>query len=476
MSDLNNMSAVALRRLIATKKLSPVELLDACLARIGEVNAAVNAVVAIDEECARAAAKQAEQAVIDGDELGLLHGLPVGIKDLSSTKGLRTTFGSPLFADNVPDADEVSVAALRRSGAVITAKTNTPEFGAGANTTNKVYGPTRNAFDTARICGGSSGGSGVALATGMFPLAHGSDMGGSLRIPAAFSGVVGFRTTPGTVPVETRADAFSPLGVQGPMARSVDDCAFMLRAYAGRDDRDPLNRNDDPAAFWPLPEADLSGLRIALSTDLGFAGVEKRVAETFRNAVKPLEGAVKELRWVDPPLEDSDEVFELVRAAAFLASHLEKYQNQPEMLGPNVTANVEYGMTLSAADVGRGLNLQAKLYQRFRDFMADIDLLITPTVGVVPFPVEQLYLEEIEGRQMRSYISWLACTYGITLTTCPAISIPAGLDPTGTPFGLQLVAGYGQDARLLGMAKAVESVLPPRPTPDLAALAKIRHD
>jgi Asp-tRNA(Asn)/Glu-tRNA(Gln) amidotransferase A subunit family amidase len=476
MTDLTRTSAVALRRMIGAKQLSPVELLDACLARIAEVNGAVNAVVAIDEDGARKVAKAAEAAVMKGEGLCRLHGLPIGIKDLSATKGLRTTRGSPIFADHVPDKDEGLVARLRDNGGVITAKTNTPEFGAGANTTNAVYGPTRNPFDTARICGGSSGGSGVALATGMLPLCHGSDMGGSLRIPAAYSGVVGFRNTPGVVPSETKQQPWSPLGVQGAMARSVDDCAFMLGAMVGPDTRDPLNRDEDPDGFWPVPPADLSELRIAVSADLGFAPVEKAVRETFATAVAPLEKLVAVFDWQEPPLADADDTFELVRALSFLSSHADNFARHRDKLGPNVMANVEYGMTLSAADVARGLAQQSALYQRFLAFMAGYDVLITPTVGVVPFPVETLYLKEIEGKPTNSYIHWLACTYGITLTAHPAISIPAGLDPTGTPFGLQVVGQYGDDATLLRIAKALEQALPPRPAPDIAALAKIKHN
>ena len=474
MTDLTRTSAVTLRRMIGSKQLSPVELLDACLGRIAEVNGAVNAVVAIDEEGARQAAKAAEQAVMDGEDLAPLHGLPLGIKDLTATKGLRTTRGSLIHADDIPNADDDLVTRLRDNGGIIAAKTNTPEFGAGANTTNKVYGPTRNAFDTARICGGSSGGSGVALATGMFPLCHGSDMGGSLRIPAAYSGVVGFRNTPGVVPSET-SQAWSPLGVQGAMARSVDDCAFMLGALVGPDPRDPLNRDEDPDSFWPVVPADLASLRIAVSADLGFAPVETGVRETFAKAVAPLEKLVAALEWKDPPLADADDTFELVRALSFLGSHADKVARHRDKLGPNVLANVDYGMTLSAADVGRGMAQMSALYRRFLAYMTDYDVLITPTVGVVPFPVETLYLKEIAGVKANSYIHWLACTYGITLTAHPAISIPAGLDPTGTPFGLQVVGQYGDDATLLRIAKALEAVLPPRPEPDIAALAKIRH-
>ncbi|MGI9500355.1 MAG: amidase, partial [Geminicoccaceae bacterium] len=271
MSALSDLAAVELRRMIAEKEISPVELLSSCIERIEQVNGRVNAIVATCFDRAKAEAIRAEAAVIRGDELGTLHGLPIGIKDLALTKDLRTTYGSPQFADFVPEADERQVEAVRRAGAIVIGKTNTPEFGAGANTINPVYGATGNPFDPQKTCAGSSGGSAVALATGMVPLATGSDMGGSLRNPAAYCGIVGMRPSPGTVPDEQRQLGWSSLGVQGPMARSVDDMALLYQAMAAADARDPLAYPIDKAGLWPLEEAALGDLNVAVSDDLGFA-------------------------------------------------------------------------------------------------------------------------------------------------------------------------------------------------------------
>ncbi|MCH6586773.1 MAG: amidase, partial [Proteobacteria bacterium] len=283
MTELCDLGAVALRRMIGAKEISPVELLDACIARTEAVDPAVNAMVTRDFERARETAKAAEQAVVAGDALGALHGLPIGIKDLNATEGLRTTQGSLLYEHNVPAADERVVAAVRAAGAVVFGKTNTPEFGAGANTRNRVFGATGNPFDPTLTPAGSSGGSAVALATGMVPLATGSDFGGSLRTPAGFCGVVGFRPTPGTVPNETRAVGLTPLSVQGPMGRSVADAALLLSAQVDDDRRDPFARPVDPALQRAPGTVDLSRLRVAVSEDLGCAPVDDGIRAVFRS-------------------------------------------------------------------------------------------------------------------------------------------------------------------------------------------------
>jgi Asp-tRNA(Asn)/Glu-tRNA(Gln) amidotransferase A subunit family amidase len=293
---LCDLTAIEQRRMIGRKAISPVDLLDAHLRRIERVNPAVNALVAVDEGLARGAAKAAEAAVMAGEPLPLLHGLPVGIKDLEDVKGLRTTYGSPQFADHVPEADCAMVANLRAAGAVILGKTNTPEFGAGANTVNPVYGPTGNPFDPARSCAGSSGGSAVALATGMVPLASGSDTGGSLRNPAAYCGIVGFRPSPGLVPSEKRSQGWSPLPVLGPMARNVPDLMLLLAAMASDDPRDPLSRAVagrrmvDPREFHPLPERDPGTLRVAFTPDFGFTPTSAEVRGLFADRIARFRG------------------------------------------------------------------------------------------------------------------------------------------------------------------------------------------
>jgi Asp-tRNA(Asn)/Glu-tRNA(Gln) amidotransferase A subunit family amidase len=442
--------------MIRSKEISPVELLASSRGRIEQVNGSVNAVVATCYERAEVEAKQAEEAVLRGDELGLLHGLPIGIKDLVLTEGLRTTFGSPQFEHFVPETDERQVQAVRAAGAVVIGKTNTPEFGAGANTVNPVYGATGNPFDPEKTCAGSSGGSAVALATGMVPLATGSDMGGSLRNPAAYCGIVGMRPSPGAVSDETRQLGWSPLGVQGPMARSVDDLALLYRAMAADDARDPLGYPIGSDALYPLQDVDLGDINVAISEDLGFAPVDNDIRATFRTAIEKLQSAFASVRQVNPPLEGSDEAFEVNRALSFVAAHKQTYYDNPDALGPNIIANVEQGLLMSLADVGQAMAAHTAIYKRFIDFMKDYDVLICPAMSVPPFPHGQLYPTEINGEPLRTYFHWLALAYGLTLTCHPVVCLPAGLDHTGMPFGIQICGKRGGDARVLAIARAIE--------------------
>ena len=387
MNEPCDLAAVELRRLIGAKQISPVELLAACRARTEQVNGALNAFVATCWERAESEARAAERAVMTGATLGPLHGLPVGIKDLVLTEGLRTTFGSPQFADLVPEADERQVAAVRQAGAIVVGKTNTPEFGAGANTVNPVYGATGNPFDPAKTCAGSSGGSAVALATGMVPIATGSDMGGSLRNPAAYCGVVGFRPSPGAVPHELRLIGWSPLSVQGAMGRSVADTALLHSVMAGSDPRDPLSWPAAAASTPDLEPVDLGSLTVAISEDLGFAPVDAGIRRTFRAAVARFRGAFGRAEERDPPLDPgANEVFEVERAVNFLAAHAQTYRDRPEVLGPNIRANVEQGLALSALDVAHAMRRHTELYRDFLDFMAGYDALICPAMAVPPFP------------------------------------------------------------------------------------------
>ena len=476
MDELCDHSAVTLRRMIGTKEISPVELLAACRARTERVNGTLNAITTTCWERAEGEAEAAERQVMAGSELGLLHGLPTGIKDLQLTEGVRTTFGSPLFADYVPEADERGVAALRAEGAIVVGKTNVPEFGAGANTNNPVHGPTGNPFDPARICGGSSGGSAVALATGMVPVANGSDTGGSLRTPAGFCGVVGFRPTPGLVPVERRPLGWSSLSVQGPMGRDVGDTALLLAAMSANDYRDPLSFPTGSERLTEPPTTDLSRLRVAVSEDLGFAPVDDGIRRVFRAAIQKIAGSFAEVVEVDPPLDGANEIFEIERALQFLVAHGENYETKRDQLGPNIVANVEQALSYSFADAARAQAQHTALYRRFLAFMADYDLLLAPTAAVPPFPVEQLYPTHINGEELRTYFHWLGLAYGITVTAHPAVSIPCGLDETGTPFGLQLGGRRGGDLELLGQAQALERHLAgipalARPIPDIDALA-----
>ncbi|MCC7369303.1 MAG: amidase [Chloroflexi bacterium] len=472
---LCDLSAVEARRRIGTKELSPVELLEACIARIEAVNPAVNAVTATAFAAARVQAKAAEAAVLAGESLPLLHGLPVGVKDLNDTAGLLTTYGSPQYRDYVPAQDEAMVGRVRAAGALIFCKTNTPEFGAGANTRNPVWGATGNPFDPMRNAGGSSGGSAVALATGMMPLATGSDTGGSLRIPAAYSGVVGFRPSPGLVPTDRRAFGWSPLSIQGPMGRSVADVALLLGAQAAFDSDDPFSGPVDGPSYARLETVDLGSLRCAVTADLGFAPVDAAYRATFAGKVAGFGGLFRACDWATPDFGEADRCFEVIRAVQFLGQHQEAYQRDPSLLGPNVRANYEQGAAMSLADFAWAHMEETRIYRRVQRFFEEFDVLISPTVPISPFPWEQLYLAEVNGEPVRTYFHWLALTYGITLTGHPAISIPCGVDERGIPFGLQVVGPHKGDRFVLAVAAALEAALASRPglgrpSPDLDRL------
>lgn len=475
MTKLCDFDAVELRRRIGTKEISPVELLDSCAARIEAVNPALNAVVALDLERARAEAKVAEKAVRNGEDLGPLHGLPVGIKDLTATAGLRTTYGSRIYENNVPAADEQIVRDIREAGGIVIGKTNTPEFGAGANTRNGVYGATGNPFNPDLTCGGSSGGSAVALAAGMMPLATGSDFGGSLRTPAGFCGVVGFRPTPGTVPDDQRLVALSPLPVDGPMGRSVADAALLLSAIVGEDPRDPFARPLDLSLF-DLPQSlDLSSLRVATSEDLGCAPVERSIRATFAARMAKIAPLFASCEARDPDLGPVHAVFEILRGVNFIAAHKERLEKHRDILGPNVIDNTERALKYTATDVAWAHVEQAKLYRRFVALFDEIDVLICPACSVSPFPHAEWAVSEIDGQKMETYMRWLAITYGMTMTIHPVAVIPCGLDARGLPFGIQIVGRYQGDAELLAIAHSLERAIAgdtelARPLPDLAKL------
>ncbi len=482
MTEPCDLDAVTARRLIGRRALSPVELLDSCLKRVGEVNHAVNAMVALDEERARKAAKAAEDAVMAGEPLPPLHGLPVGIKDLEETEGLRTTFGSPIFAEHIPAKDDAIVANLRRAGAIVMGKTNTPEFGAGANTRNVVYGATGNPFDPARSAAGSSGGSAVALATGMVPIASGSDTGGSLRNPAAFNGIVGFRPSPGLVPSERRGLGWSGLPVLGPMARTATDCALLLSAMADDDAMDPLAytlhdrdvRKGDRDLFPPL-RVDLGRLRVAITHDFGFAPTERHIREVFASRVTALTPFLGRVEEATPDCTGADEAFEILRAASYLSAHLEKVTKRPQDVGPNVRANVEEGMRYSLGDYARAAGMQTRMYRAWQHFFRDYDVILTPAITISPRSWQELYPAEIDGQPTRSYFHWLALAYAVTLVGHPAMSVPLGLDRAGMPFGLQVVGPRGGDALVLAVGAAIEEAVATdaalrRPEPALARL------
>ena len=474
-TELIEQTAVELRRLIGSKAVSPVELLEACIARIERVNPFINAVTATCFERARAEARAAESAVMRGDALGLLHGLPLGVKDLEPTEGLLTTWGSAIFRDHVPQEDIELVARLRRAGAIVAGKTNVPEMGAGANSRNEVWGATGNPFNPNLNAGGSSGGSAAALACDMLPVCTGSDTGGSLRIPAAKCGVVGFRPSPGIVPSVRKLLGWTPISVVGPMGRTVEDACLQMAASAGMHAGDPLSYPLDPLGFLKPAGIDLSNLRVAWTEDFGTCAVDDGIRATMRSKIGAMQHLFKRCDKIELDLGEAHRCFDVLRAEAFVAGMHAAYQRDPASLGPNSRANYEMGAQMSLLDSAWAQAEQTRLIKRFQAAFADYDLILSPTTPVSPFPWTQLYADTINGEKQANYYRWLALTYVVTLTTHPALALPCGLDHAGMPFGLQIVGAFRADHQVLGAAHAMEKAFAAdaqlrRPRPDIASL------
>jgi amidase len=427
-------------------------------------------------EQALAAARRATAAVGKrGATLGPLHGVPVSIKDLTPTKGIRTTWGSKIFEHHVPEEDGLVVERLKAAGAIVIGKTNTPEFGAGANTFNAVFGPSRNPWNPKLTCGGSTGGGAIALATGMGPLAQGSDLGGSLRLPAAFCGVVGFRTSPGCVPVWPVPNAWDSYSVQGPMARTVADTALMLAAIAGPDPRVPISYPVDTRALLAaVRRPSVKGLRIAWGGDLGITPLDHEV----RRVTEATLGVFRKLgARVEPAHPDFGEVAEIVRTSRGLAMVTRQEDNlakwKPVMQG-NLVKNTEQGLALTSSEIARGDRLRTDLFHRVRQFMERYDLILTPTAAVPPFPVEMRSgPEEINGVRMTNYIQWALLTYAFTVINAPAISVPCGFTRDGLPVGLQIVGHRLREDLVLEAAAAYLQACPQhlrRPQVDAGSL------
>ena len=451
--------AAALR----ARDVSARELLELHLDRIAERNPELNAVVSLDPGRARATAAAADEALASGADPGPLHGLPFAFKDTHDAAGWRTTYGSPLFAEHVPDADELIVERIRRAGAVPIGKTNVPEFAAGSHTFNPVFGTTLNPHDPSRSAGGSSGGAACALASGMVPLAEGSDMGGSLRNPASFCGVVGLRPSWGRVPEWPQANMWETTSTGGPMARTVDDLALLLSALAGPDPRAPHALGAPGATFAPpLEPAPLAGLRVALSPDLGGAfAVDAEVGAVVEAAGTALAGAAASVGSAVPDLTGADECFRTLRAWHFQARFGHLLAEHPEQFKASLAANIRAGETLTGPDVALAYRQRTALAQRMREFFAEHDVLVLPVSQVPPFPADQEFPTAIDGRPMESYLDWMRSAYLITVTGCPAISVPFGSTPDGLPVGIQIVGPHGADRRLLEVAAAVEALANP---------------
>lgn len=446
-----------LARMIRSRDVSAVEVMEAFLDQIERVNPRVNAIPTLrprGELLAEARAKDA--ALARGEIAGPLHDLPHAVKDLEETKGIRTTYGSPLFRDYVPESDALFVERLRRAGAILIGKTNTPEFGAGSQTFNTVFGPTRNPYDLSKTCGGSSGGAAVSLACGMVPVADGSDLGGSLRNPASFCNVVGFRPSPGRVPRLT-ARAWNTMPVSGPMARNVGDLAFLLSAMAGPDPRDPIAQDEPGAAFLRPLGRSFRGTRIGWSQNLGRYPVQpvvNQVIDASRRVFEELGCIVED---GEPDFSDADEIFQTLRAWGY-AGMRETLRAHRDQLKDTVIWNIEQGLDLTAQDIADAEEKRTALYQRVREFLERNEYLILPVSQVAPFSVDLDWVREINGVQMHTYIDWMATCYAITNTGLPAISVPCGFTPDGLPIGVQIVGRHHHDFAVLQLAHAFEQV------------------
>ncbi|MEC8641734.1 MAG: amidase family protein [Pseudomonadota bacterium] len=475
MPDLCDLTATELRRMIGRKDISPVELVESCIDRVESVDGSLNAMVTKSYDRARAEARDAEKAVLAGDELGLLHGIPVGIKDLEATAGIRTTSGSQLYAEHVPAQDQGSVANIRDAGGIILGKTNTPEFGAGANTRNLIFGATGNPFDPARTCGGSSGGSAVALATGMVPLASGSDYGGSLRTPASFCGVVGIRPSPGVVAAEGRPVGLLPFSGLGPMGRTVEDACLLLQAQAGPNPHDPFSTAPVPELYSPPENADLGSIRAMITPDLGSAAMSRSYRDIFTGRAGMFRHHFAAAIDSHPDFTDGDNCFEVLRGVNFVAAHGARVRDHRDRLSPNVVDNVDRGLAYSLADVAEAHLQQSRIARAWLDLFEDIDVVICPGASTTPFPHDQWSITEIDGTQMDTYMRWLGITYLPTMALACGVTIPCGLDHAGMPFGIQVLSAPGNDRLVIEVARALESVLAgheatARPRPDLDRL------
>lgn len=463
MNDLIRRSAVELAAMVARREVSACELLDAHLDRIERTNPQLNAIVTLVPDMARGWAEAADAATVAGDELGPLHGLPVAHKDLEPTAGIRTTMGSPLLADFVPSEDGLVVERLRAAGAVTIGKTNTPELGAGSHTFNPVFGATRNPYDVSRTCGGSSGGAAVALAAHMIPIADGSDMGGSLRNPASFCNVVGMRPSYGRVPSWPNSTPWSPLATKGAMGRSVADVALQLRVLAGPDPRVPISLPEPGSMFAADLEVDLGEVRVAWTPDLGLP-----VDAAVRDALAFVPGRLEELGCsvteAMPDLRDAREIFQTLRAWQFEVAGGALYDRAPDQVKDTVRWNIEEARRRTMVDHTRATVRHAALIERVRLFFDEYDVLALPTSQVAPFDIDLDWPHEVDGETMPTYIDWMRTCCDVTVTGCPAISMPAAFTPDGLPVGVQFVGRPSDDLGLLRFARNWERAVAPTRT------------
>ena len=454
--SLARKTARELSRLIRERTVSPVEVLDAHLAVIEDVNPMLNAIVTLAAEQARAAARLAERAVMSKEPLGTLHGLPVAIKDITPTAGIRTTFASPLYRDYVPREDAEVVRRLKAAGAIILAKTNTPEFACGAYTDNELFGPTRNPWNPSLSPAGSSGGSAVAVATGMVPLAQGTDFGSSIRIPAAFCGIVGVRPTPGLTPNYPMPLAWDPGQVHGPLARDAHDAALMLDAIVGFSRLSPIS----VAPPWQSALAeverrdDAKNLRVAYVSDIAGIGVDTEVDEICRRAALHLGGAGAQVEEIKFDAGDGRDPYQTLRGLWMVGQQYARL-SELEEFGKALKGNVESGLKLDAMDVAAAEEKRQEVYLRFKMLFERYNVLLTPAAPVKPFPIGMTFPDQLNGRKFESYIDWIAPAFLITLVSLPAASAPAGLARDGLPVGIQIVAPRFEEPTILRLADMI---------------------
>jgi amidase len=450
-------SATEIVALLRQRQITTHDCLDALEARIAAVDGCINALPTLCFERARAAADALMKR--PRDSCGILAGLPVAIKDLTEVAGVRTTYGSPIFANYVSPHSDPLVERLEREGGIIYAKSNTPEFGAGANTFNEVFGPTRNPWNTARSAAGSSGGAAAALATGSAWLAHGSDLGGSLRHPASFCSVVGMRPSPGRVAGHPGYPLDQQLLVEGPMARTVEDVALFLDALAAEDLRDPVSLPTPAQSFFSATRSGWKPLRVAFSTDLGITPVDPEIADICSKAALRFADAGVIVEEAHPDLSEAHDTFNVLRARAYAISKMALLESKREQLKPEIVWNIEQGLALTMADEERAERQRAALYRRTLAFFQTFDLICTPTTIVAPYPIEQRYVERCNGVVFDNYIQWFAIAYAFSLVNCPALSLPCGFTRENLPVGLQIIARPRAEAQLIAGAKLLEDLL-----------------
>ena len=454
-ADLASLSATRIALLVGAGEVSPVEVVEAALGRIERRNGALNAVVTLNER-ALDDARALEKSLARATEPGLLCGVPVGIKDVTPVAGLRTTYGSPLFADHVPQDDALVVRRLRAAGAIILGKTNTPEFATGANTFNEVFGRTRNPWDVSRSAGGSTGGGAAALASGMIALAEGTDLGGSLRIPASFCGVVGLRLSPGLVPTWPTDWAWDDLAVSGPMARTAEDVALMLQAVAGPTPFSPHSQSvwgrDFARAVHDGPR---TPLRLAYCADLAALGVDPEIEGVCRSAALGLVDTGASVEGLALELPEARDTFLHLRGLWMVIHHYERL-DRLDALGANLRGNIDAGLRLSTRDIAWAERARGRICDAFKRSLETFDLLLTPTVAVPPFDAELNYPEKVGGMAMKTYVDWFAPTFVLSLTGLPVASVPCGLDGEGLPVGLQVVGPPRGEEAVLALAHAIQ--------------------